>query len=70
MELRLGAMRREDGPTFWTRLVRQILSRVRVVPFDEPAAEQAGDILAGLERVGQPSVSRTLRSPRQPWRSA
>jgi tRNA(fMet)-specific endonuclease VapC len=54
MELRHGAMLRPDGPTFWARLVEEVVSRVRVVPFDATAAERAGDILAALERLGQP----------------
>jgi len=54
MELRFGAMRRNDGAEVWTRLVGQIVSRVRTVPFDKAAAEHAGDILAELEQSGQP----------------
>jgi len=49
MELRYGAMRRPDASVFWPRLEREILTRVRVEPFDDAAARKTGDILAALE---------------------
>jgi predicted nucleic acid-binding protein len=54
MELRAGARRRPDADAFWQRLEAEILSRVRVVGLNARAGVLAGDLLADLERRGQP----------------
>ena len=38
----------------WERIAREVLSRVRVLPFGEREALRAGDLLADLEAAGQP----------------
>ena len=47
-ELRYGARRRPGAEVLWERIAREVLSRVRVLPFGEREA------LAGLEAAGQP----------------
>ena len=53
-ELRYGARRRPGAQVLWERIAREVLSRVRVLPFGEPEALRAGDLLADLEAAGQP----------------
>ncbi len=54
MELRHGSARRDDHASFWPRIEELILSRVRILAFDEVAARLAGDLRAELERLGTP----------------
>lgn len=54
MELRYGCALRPDFRPFWERIEREILARVRVLPFDQEAARIAGDIIADLEAAGRP----------------
>lgn len=54
MELRHGATRRGDGGVLWNRIVKEILPRVRIVPFGSLEAIRAGDLLAELGRLGKP----------------
>ena len=51
-ELRYGARRRPGAQALWERIAREVLSRVRVLPFAERGALRAGDLLADIE--GQP----------------
>ena len=53
-ELRYGARRRPGAERLWERIAREVLSRVRVLPFGEREALKAGDVLADLEAEGQP----------------
>ena len=53
-ELRYGARRRPEGDVLWERIAREVLSRVRVLPFGDAEALRAGDLLAALESAGQP----------------
>ena len=53
-ELRYGARRRPGAEVLWERIAREVLSRVRVLPFGEKEALRAGDLLAELETAGQP----------------
>jgi tRNA(fMet)-specific endonuclease VapC len=53
-ELRYGTRRRPGGQALWERISREVLSRVRILPFGEREALRAGDLLAELERAGQP----------------
>jgi tRNA(fMet)-specific endonuclease VapC len=38
----------------WERIAREVLSRVRVLPFGEREALRAGDLQADIEAAGQP----------------
>ena len=54
MELRRGAMRRDDATAFWSRIERDILSAVdHVLVFGNQEAMIAGDVMALLWRRGQ-----------------
>jgi tRNA(fMet)-specific endonuclease VapC len=53
-ELRYGARRRPGADLLWERIAREVLSRVRVLPFGEREALRAGDLLADLEAAGRP----------------
>jgi len=52
MELRFGSALREDFETFWQRIVKEIISRVNIIPIGEKEALAAGDILADLRKTG------------------
>ena len=54
MELRFGAARHRDGKALWERIRAELLSQVTVLSVGEPEATLAGEILAALERRGQP----------------
>lgn len=54
MELRFGAARHPAGRELWTRIVREILPRVRVLPIDTAVAVRAGGLMAALEAEGSP----------------
>ena len=54
MELRHGAMLREDAASFWKKLQESILSKVRVLDFTAKAALKAGELLADLQKRGEP----------------
>jgi len=53
-ELRYGAMLRDDGPVFWSRLEEQILPLVNWLEMDAGVADRAGGLCATLERRGRP----------------
>jgi tRNA(fMet)-specific endonuclease VapC len=53
MELRLGCALRGDFLNFWSRISKNIISRVNVVSFGYKEALIAGDILASLQKTGQ-----------------
>lgn len=53
-ELRHGTSRHPQGDAIWQRLSQSVLVRVEVLPFGELEARSAGDILAGLEKLGTP----------------
>ena len=54
LELRFGAQRRPDHELFWRRIRAELLSRVTVLELNDEVAVIAGDLLALLERRGQP----------------
>ena len=54
MELRHGAMRRQDTGSLWRRIEEEILPRVQVLDVGMEEALLAGDILAALRARGQP----------------
>jgi predicted nucleic acid-binding protein len=51
-ELRLGVALRADREPFWKRLEREILDRLRVLPFKLPEALLTGDLYASQQRSG------------------
>ncbi len=53
-ELRHGTARVVHGASLWDRIVREILSRVEILPLREAEAVRAGDVLAALEARGEP----------------
>ncbi len=54
LELRYGSRRRQDHELFWERIRAQLLSRVTVLGLSEKGALTAGDLLASLDRRGEP----------------
>lgn len=54
VELRSGAVRRDDGLALWRRISREVLPTVRVLPLGPAEAIQAGDLLARLTSRGEP----------------
>jgi tRNA(fMet)-specific endonuclease VapC len=54
MELRFGAQRHRHASTLWRRIERDVVARVRVVPFGVRASLRAGTVLAELEAAGTP----------------
>jgi tRNA(fMet)-specific endonuclease VapC len=53
MELRSGAMRRDDGGGLWSQIEREILPRVAILGVSTEDALIAGDVLAHLWRRGR-----------------
>lgn len=53
MELRHGAMRRDDHGALWSRIEREILGRVEILGLAVGDALIAGDVLAYLWRRGR-----------------
>lgn len=53
MELRHGAMRRDDHGALWSRIEREILGRVEILGLAVDDAVIAGDVLAYLWRRGR-----------------
>ena len=53
MELRSGAIRRDDGGALWSRIEREILSQVAILDVRTEDAIVAGDVLAHLWRRGR-----------------
>jgi tRNA(fMet)-specific endonuclease VapC len=54
MELRYGAARHPRGADLWRRIERDVLGRLRVVPFSMRVCTRAGELLAALEAAGTP----------------
>jgi len=54
LELRYGTQRRPDHELFWRRIRAELLSRITVLDLTENVAVIAGDLLALLERRGEP----------------
>ncbi len=52
MELRYGSKLRDDFDSFWSRLEREVISRVSVVSIGNVEALIAGDILSDLKTTG------------------
>lgn len=54
MELRFGALRVPHPSAFWSRIDKEILSHIRILPFDHEDAIEAGNLLAHLQKKGEP----------------
>lgn len=54
LELRYGSQRRHDHELFWERIRTQIFPHVTILGISEREAVTAGDILALLDRRGEP----------------
>jgi tRNA(fMet)-specific endonuclease VapC len=54
MEMRFGAISRQDGRQFWKKLQEEIFSRVSILGFHEREAVICGDLLSELARKGTP----------------
>lgn len=48
-----GAALREDFETFWSKLVKLVISQVQVIPLGPKEGILAGDILARLRKKGR-----------------
>ncbi len=53
MELRHGALRRDDGGALWRRIERELLGRLDILDVGLDDALLAGELLAGLSSTGQ-----------------
>lgn len=54
MELRYGALLREDGGALWSKIQESIISKLRVLAFGYKEALKAGEVLFTLRSIGQP----------------
>ena len=54
MELRYGALKRGNPADLWTKIERQILPRIRILPFSYKEAMDAGNLIHHLYSIGQP----------------
>src|SRR4030067_2129640 len=54
MELRYGALKRGNPADLWTKIERQILPRIRILPFSYKEAMQAGNRIHHLYSMRQP----------------
>lgn len=54
MELRYGALRRDDSGGLWSRIHDIILSKLQVLSFGYREALKVGEILSELHSIGQP----------------
>lgn len=53
MELRHGALRRDDAGALWRRIQKDVLARVEILGVGIEEALLAGELLAGLSSTGQ-----------------
>ena len=54
MELRYGALRRQDSGVLWSRIHDSIISRLQILSFGYEEALKAGEVLSNLHSIGQP----------------
>ncbi|MBW1998093.1 MAG: PIN domain-containing protein [Deltaproteobacteria bacterium] len=54
MELRFGSALRTDFQQFWPKVTKEILDKVNILAPGYEEAVMAGDILASLQKKGQP----------------
>lgn len=53
MELRHGALRRDDAGALWRRIQKDVLARVEILAIGVEESLLAGELLAGLASSGQ-----------------
>ncbi len=54
MELRYGVLKRGISADLWTKIERQILPRIGILPFAYKEAMKAGELIHHLYSIGQP----------------
>jgi tRNA(fMet)-specific endonuclease VapC len=54
MELRYGVLKRGNPIELWTKIERQILPRIGILPFAYKEAMKAGELIHHLYSIGQP----------------
>jgi len=54
MELRYGALKRGNPADLWTKIEKQILPKIRILPFSFKEAMEAGNLIHHLYSMGQP----------------
>jgi tRNA(fMet)-specific endonuclease VapC len=54
MELRYGVLKRGISVDLWTKIERQILPRIGILPFSYKEAMKAGELIHHLNSIGQP----------------
>ena len=54
MELRYGALRREDGGVLWTRIQENIISKLQILSIRYKEALKAAEVLYRLLSIGKP----------------
>jgi predicted nucleic acid-binding protein len=54
MELRYGVLKRGFSEDLWTRIEREILPRIGILPFAYKEAMKAGELIQHLYSMGQP----------------
>jgi tRNA(fMet)-specific endonuclease VapC len=54
MELRFGVLKRGNPVDLWTKIERQILPRIGILPFAYKEAMKAGELIHHLYSIGQP----------------
>ena len=54
MELRYGVLKRGISVDLWTKIERQILPRIGILPFGYKEAMKAGEVMHHLYSLGQP----------------
>lgn len=54
MEMRYGAFKSGNPADLWNKIERQILPKIRILPFSYKEAIKAGDLINHLFSIGQP----------------
>jgi tRNA(fMet)-specific endonuclease VapC len=54
MELRYGALRREDGGVLWSKIQENIISKLQILSIGYKEALKAGEVLYRLLSIGKP----------------
>jgi predicted nucleic acid-binding protein len=54
MELRYGALRRENSGALWSKIQESIVSKLQVLAFGYKDALKAGEVLSTLHSIGKP----------------
>jgi tRNA(fMet)-specific endonuclease VapC len=54
MELRYGALRREDGGVLWSKIQENLLSKLQILSIGYKESLKAGEVLYRLLSIGKP----------------